>query len=282
LLVAATRTVVLVGYDLPSVLWVLRAAAAVEPGRARDAPRPVWDLRAVRTLALLALPLGLSTFLYALNVNIPRYFIKDTLGKTELGVYAAMMYIMQVGGMCIASMSYSVSPRLARVYAAGNLRGYCLLLLKMVAIGVALGAAAVATVLLFGRELLLILYTAEFAEYADVFVWAAIACGIGYVADFLGVGMIAARYFAIQMPLECLVLSATTAGCFLFMPAHGLAGAVGAIVLSSAVQAAGGLAVCVYAVVRGRRKEVLAPAAEAAEAARQAWATAEVVGQGGL
>jgi O-antigen/teichoic acid export membrane protein len=40
------------------------------------------------------LPLGVVAALVLLNTNIPRYFIERYLGEWELGIFAALAYIM--------------------------------------------------------------------------------------------------------------------------------------------------------------------------------------------
>ncbi len=265
LLVAVARAVILLGYDIPSVFAISRSAAATAPGRtAASAVRPIWDFRELRALVFLALPLGFSMLLLSLNMNIPRYFISHSLGKADLGVYCAMLYVMQIGVMFVISVSYSASPLLARYYAASRLRSYSLLLAKLVGMGLAIGAVAALAVDLFGYEILLFFYTADFAEHADVFTWVAIAFGIGYAAEFLGIGVYAARYFAIQLPLQLFAVAATTLGCSLLVPQYGLHGAVGAVMLSKAVQALGGLLVCTYAVVQAARRREAPLAGESA------------------
>ena len=255
LFVAITRAIVLVGYDIPSMLRIARGPAGQQSGPIWGrGMRPIWDARELGTLALLTLPLGLSTLLVSLNTNIPRYFVAHSLGNADLGIFCGMMYVMQIGVLLVVSVSYSASPLLARHYAAGRLRDFSLLLAKLVGIGLAIGAGSALLVELFGYEILLLLYTADFAEHADVFTWVAVAFAMGYAAEYLGIGMVSARYFAIQLPLQLLAAGTTTLGCLLFVPAYGLHGAAGAILLSKSVQALGGLCVCVYAVVRAARK----------------------------
>jgi O-antigen/teichoic acid export membrane protein len=127
-----------------------------------------------------------------------------------------------------------------------------------------LGVFGLLVVAMFGRELLLLFYTAEFAEYSPILTIAAVVGAVNYVSAFLGFGMNAVRYFKAQMVLQLLVLAVTTLSCMVLVPAYGLAGAVVSIGCSTGVQALGGLLVCIYAVVglsrrRGAGEDVAPP-----------------------
>jgi O-antigen/teichoic acid export membrane protein len=96
-------------------------------------------------------------------------------------------------------------------------------------------------------QLLALLYRAEYAEYADVFVWLMVASGVFYVASFLGYGMTAARYFKAQAPLFFAITVATVAACAVLVPGYGLIGAAFASLISMLAQLAGSLAVILRA-----------------------------------
>ncbi len=186
--------------------------------------------------------------LISLNTNIPRYFIERYLGERELGVFAAIAYLMVAGNMVVSALGQSASPRLAKYYAAENSTAFRTLLLKLVGIGALLGGAAVLVALVAGREILTLLYQPEYAKQADLFVWLMVAAGIGYVSSFLGHGMTAARYFRIQMPLFALVTTISATACFWLIPSSGLLGAATSLIVAAIVEAGISLAVILHAV----------------------------------
>jgi O-antigen/teichoic acid export membrane protein len=277
LFVAATRMAVLMAYDIPCLLRMSNADAESKlPGRRYRSVLPTWNARGLRTLALLTLPLGFSAFFISLKMNAPRYVLSAYVGDSALGVYAAMMYVMQVGSLFLGSMNQAASPVLARHYAAGRWRPFCLLLGKLVGLATAVGVMAVVTIACFGREILLTLYTSEFAAHANIFFWAALACAIGYAGESLGVGMTASRRFAIQMPLQVLVLAATIVGCVVLVPARGLLGAVNAITAAAVINLLGGLLVCLHAVVRMPTEPSNASPADPPESRGSRWPGVEI------
>jgi O-antigen/teichoic acid export membrane protein len=107
-----------------------------------------------------------------------------------------------------------------------------------------------------GREILTILYRAEYAEYPRVFLWLMGAAAIRYVTSFLGYGMTAARYFQAQMPLFAIVAGFTAMVCLWLIPSHGLRGAAMTLVISAVVQAVGSMIVVVFSLQALRQRRI--------------------------
>jgi O-antigen/teichoic acid export membrane protein len=236
-----------------ALVWLLQlllydARSAVRILRAR--PRPRWHWPTLRRLAWLALPLGVTMLLISLNANIPRYVMERTWGEAELGIFAALSYLIVAGNTIIGALGQAASPRLAAYYADANARTFRGLLLRLVGIGALLGAAAVTAALLLGAPLLALIYGPAYAAHADVFVLVMLAGGLAYVSSFLGYGMTAARFFKAQTPLFLLVVSVTAAGSLLLIPPLGIRGAALALIVSFSVQLTASLLLNLYALRR--------------------------------
>jgi len=247
---AITWALILVLYDIKSGVLILRASTKtmnLSTGESTKHPSlsPRWEKAKLVRLALLALPLGFVMLLISLNANIPRYFIEHYLGERQLGIFAAISYLMVVGTTIVNALGQSASPRLAKYYAAGNYKLFVNLLAKLVIIGVLLGLAGFLVVFVAGREVLDLLYRPEYAKHVDIFLWLMVAAGINYIASFLGYGITAARYFKVQMPLFAFVVVALVAACFWLIPVYGLLGATIALVVAAIVQALGSMAILV-------------------------------------
>jgi O-antigen/teichoic acid export membrane protein len=255
---AVASGIVLFSYDFHSGALILNALPRTQQGEI-DKPdlevaklQPRWHLKTLRKLVWLSLPLGIVMMLISLNANMPRYFIEQYLGERELGVFAAIFYLMLAGRTVISALGESASPRLAKYYAAGNSPAFRVLLLKLVGIGALLGGVCVLFAVVAGREILTVIYGVEYAEQADLFVWLMVVAGITYVASFLGYGMTAARYFRIQMPIFVLVTAISGTACFWLIPSSGLRGAALALLIAAMVEAATTLIVVLYALHRLR------------------------------
>ncbi|XZO02187.1 MAG: lipopolysaccharide biosynthesis protein [Microcoleus sp.] len=224
--------------------------ADAEPKTSQNPLYPCWHRKTLSKLVLLALPLGFVMMLISLNTNIPRYFIERYLGERELGIFAAISYLMVVGSMVVSALAESASPRLAKYYVAGNSAAFGTLMLKLVGVGLMLGAGGVFVSVVADREILTLLYKPEYADRADLFAWLMVAAGIGYVSSFLGYGMTAARYFQVQMPLFVLVTGISAIACFWLIPTQGVRGAAIALILGAIVQAVFSLGVIFHALYR--------------------------------
>jgi O-antigen/teichoic acid export membrane protein len=222
--------VLLLGYDLPTVrrLGGLRNARRYLSGRYH------WPTQ--RKLIWLTLPLGFVMFLVSLNTNIPRYFIEHYLSPRELGIFAAIAYLMLVGSIIQGAMAQAASPRLAKYYAQGNRRAFSSLLLKLIGLALGLGLGAIAMAQIAGAQILTVVYQPEYAQYADLLVWLMVAAALDYVASFLGTAMTAARYFRSQVPLFICTASLLAIACFYCIPLWGLNGIVFAMILASMVR----------------------------------------------
>lgn len=244
---------VLIFYDIPSGVAVLRTLAAVQSQKGADITHPLHLLQPrfnssiLRNLLGLSLPLGVVMMLISLNANIPRYFIEHYLGERELGIFSALSYLMVAGTIVVNALGQSASPRLAKYYAAGRSKDFQSLLFKLVVMGILLGATSVSIAAIAGDRVLAILYRPEYAKHGYLFVLLMVAAGIGYVGSFLGYGMTAAQYFRVQMPLFTIVTGISALVCFWLIPSQGSIGAAIALIVGAIVLALFSLGVIFHA-----------------------------------
>ena len=226
------------------VAWDIRNGALM----LNHMPQPRWHLKTLKKLVWLSLPLGFVMMLISLNANIPRYFIKQYLGERELGIFAAIAYLIVAGNMVVRALGESATPRLAKYYASGNSKAFRNLMIKLVAIAALLGCAGVLVAVVAGDRILIVIYGYEYAEQTNLFIWLMIAAGFTYISSFLGYGITAARYFRIQMPLFAAVATTSALACLWLLPKLGLLGAAIALIMSAIIQAGIILGVVIYAI----------------------------------
>jgi O-antigen/teichoic acid export membrane protein len=219
--------VVLISYDIFNGVLVLKHLSQLQPR---------WKHPILAKLVWLCLPLGFVMMLVSLNNNIPRYFIEQYLGEEQLGIFAAIAYLMVIGGMLVNALGESVSPWLAKYYAAGDAIAFRTLLLKLVGVASLLGGAIVLVALVAGGQILTFLYQPEYAEQTNLFVWLMVAAGISYVSSCLGYAMTAAKYFCIQVPMFLAVAVISPIACIWLLPYMGLLGAAIALIIAATVQ----------------------------------------------
>jgi O-antigen/teichoic acid export membrane protein len=124
-----------------ALAWVLVLALYDWPMTAewRRASAGAGSSRACLGLAWSVLPLGVAALLVSLNGNLPRYVIADRFGEAELGVFAAMAYLVVAGSMLINVLGQVATPRLARAASVHDRRGYLDLMGRMLLVALMLG-----------------------------------------------------------------------------------------------------------------------------------------------
>src|SRR5262249_54847105 len=122
-----------------------------------------------------------------------------------------------------------------------------------------LGLVGILVTVLAGKPLLRLLYTAEYAQHAEVLIYLAITAGMSFVASFLGFGMTAARYFRVQAPLFLRVGLVTILACAALVTSHGLPGVALATTVAVTCQLVGSALVVRHALRENRGEEASCP-----------------------
>jgi len=226
-----------VAFALPLFWYDVRCGSHILAGTQKDSqsaffglfgrhiPVPRWDLKQIRRLTLLALPLAIATVLVSLGVNVPRYFVAYYCGKTELGYFVALVYVTTVLDMIVRPLVTVAMPRLA-VYFQKNPAAYIRCLAKIVAIVAVLGLLAIMTTLGLGREILRFLYAEEYANYRSEFVAITVSAAITAIATVLSIAGTSARLFRWQMFVYAINLVLVSGASVLFIPEKALYGAI--------------------------------------------------------
>ncbi len=257
---AAAWLLLLIVYDVRNGASVLKATSNSELASLKfDSAlarrlQLSWRPRALMTLMLLALPVGIVMALISFNANIPRYFIERHLGTWDLGIFAAVAYPLAAGATVVNALGQSAVPRLARYYADEDYRAFSSLMRRLLCLGLAIGTGGILLIWLAGRPVLLLLYRPEYSDRVGIFLWLGLAAGIGYVASFLGYAMTAARYFRAQLPVFLIATLVTAAGCAVLVPRYQLSGAAIAMILAAICQVIGSAAVTTHALRSQRVK----------------------------
>lgn len=218
-------------YDLPNARALLR-----REGDARLA-RPQFALAAFRALLLLSLPMAAVVLMNSLSQNIPRYFIARHYGADELGYYAAIAYLMTAMGVVSTAIGNSILTRFA-IYFGTDRRAFVGLLVKGLVLLGGISLAGLVAALLYGRELLSLLYTDAYAGYAPVLVQTMLGALLVSLGSVLGTATTAVRSFWPQAVIAGLFLATAAAASAVLVPLDGAFGAAVAFNIAAAVQLA--------------------------------------------
>ncbi len=222
LVVSLSWFAILVGYDLPQA-------------RGFSAIKPKFHRENMRSLTKLALPLGIVMGINNLQACIPKYFIAKHFGEDHLGYYAAVSYIMLASSLLILSVGQAAVPRLARLYIYDR-KAFILLLAKMMLIVLTMGLGILGLGFLLGKWFLAFVYTPDYVQYFDVFMWLLLFALIFSVNAVLSYAMMAARIFKIQVLQNIIVILTTAASCAYLVPRYELLGAAWAILIAMIVK----------------------------------------------
>lgn len=231
----AASLMTLVVNDIRRARWL---QAHQEGGDASSATRLVWEARELFRLAQHALPLGFVAILSALQTNIPRFAIEHSLGLEALGYFTAVAAPYAAASRMATFLAQAASSRMAQRYSSGAVRDFAMLLAKMGGLGLAGGIAGILIALFFGREVLSLLYTPAYADYADLLLLVMIAALFRQVATMWQFGTIAARRFRVHLLQYVLVVLSLAAGSYLLIGPYGLWGAGIALIAAGMVHVA--------------------------------------------
>jgi O-antigen/teichoic acid export membrane protein len=222
-------------FCVPAGVIVLRRLQHT-PGRAaatRNVLLPRFNAMTLRILALGAAPLGFASLRSVLSLNIPRYFVAYDLGERALGIFAAVGALVLAGLIVTTALGISLTQRLAGHYAAGDIRAFRRLMLRLVQIGLAQGAIGVVIALVAGRAVLSIVFGADYAPYDDLLVWLVLSASLYALISFFEMALTAMRRFNIQMWIQAVMLGILIGLCFWLTPPYGIQGAAVAMFISA-------------------------------------------------
>jgi O-antigen/teichoic acid export membrane protein len=194
--------------------------------------------KTMRSMVLISWPLGLVMTMVSLNTNLPRYILEKKLGAAGLGIFASLAYLLTAIGLIVVALGQSVCTRMSKQFAAGDARGFHLLLTKLIGFAAFLGVAGVAFTLLAGRPILTIIFRPQYADHVDLLLVMVGTASLNAVASFLGFAMTAARCFRAQLPILGATVVTTLALTVALVPHLGLMGAGYALFVAAAVQSA--------------------------------------------
>jgi O-antigen/teichoic acid export membrane protein len=206
-----------------------------------EAVRLAWDSRKMLRLFRIALPLGIISMLASLNASIPQYFVQAHLGSADLGIFSAIASLVNAGTLVIGALGQAIFLPVAQACVAADLLRFRGFIVQAVTVGAALGGAAVALSLSFGRQILAHVFRPEYGDHAGLMVWLTGAATVMFVASGLGYIMTAARSFNPQIPLLLATSFAAAVVAAWSIPRHGLRGAAESWLAAALVQLAGTL-----------------------------------------
>src|SRR5690606_21914440 len=165
--------------------------------------------------------------------------LEHHVGKSALGVYAALSYVAYMGQTVTGALSQSASPRLARYFAEGNIEAFKRLLRILLLIAVGLGSALLLLMVIGGQSIVTLLYSSDFAEQHDVTVLLTTATALLFSLSMLGTAVTSMRQFRSQVVVQLVNLLIVTGASGYLVSSHGLLGAALTMLIGAGVLCSG-------------------------------------------
>lgn len=158
-------------------------------------PRPCWRLDDLLGLFRATLPLGLSQWLVAAQMALPRLTLDALLGAAAVAVFMPVAYLERAAVTGTNAADLALGWRLARLWSADNrLEFYKILGWMMVLTGGA-GGAILIGIAWYGESIVRFSFGSEYAETSAVLIWVTPAIILRICANVLQSGLIAQRRF---------------------------------------------------------------------------------------
>lgn len=218
------RVIVLLFYDFPVSRKLLRKNGYTAT------IRPQWHWNIIWRLFKTAASLGLVAWFGVLFTSVPRLIMDKFSGREEVGYFVAMSSLLVVGNMMLCALGQSVMPRLAKYYVETR-RAYKLLLAKLTAVAFMIGVSGIVISILFGKKILTLLFTPDYAQHSQVFLVIMIAGAILLLFSCMNIGLTVARKFAVQVPIYAICAVACGLAAFVLIPRYGMIGAAWSILI---------------------------------------------------
>lgn len=192
--------------------------------RFKEDNRPKFDIRNIKAIIILALPLGIIEMITSLNSNLPKILVDKYLGKESLGYFSSIFYLVLIGSKFVNSIAQAALPRLAKLKDEGKICLFKKTLFKLVGISSLVGIIAIVVSCLFGDILLVLIYGSEFADYNLLLVLIMVYGMFDYISHSLMIGLNSLRAFKIQPFLGAFWLFIIFVFSIYFIPKYELLG----------------------------------------------------------
>lgn len=193
------------------------------------------DFVNIRILAMikLSLPLGIATASGTLLENMPKYYINNYFGSSQLGYYSMVAAVVVIGSTVVAALAQVASPRMAILFSTGKITDFNHLTSQNSLAAVIFGFVMVVLTIIFGELFLSKIYGVEYAtqNYILVCLMAAFAIRAAFV--FYGTAIQCMRVFDMHYKIDICMLGVMAVLLYVSINLFEFNGVLYAIVVAS-------------------------------------------------
>ncbi len=189
------------------------------------------SIEKIKGILILSLPLGVVSLLVSLNIQIPRYYLEYFTTIEQVGIFAAIFQLANIGLILVNSIGQLVAPKLA-LYFKDNIKKFVKFsLITMILISIFSGIILL-IVYLFGNNIIHIIYGSNFSDAGNIFFVIMLATSVGYLSTILGIITTTTRNFSKQYIYTYISFFSTLIFGWFLIPIYGLEGAAYTLMIS--------------------------------------------------
>lgn len=204
------------------------------------------------TLLRTGIPLGGVALLSTLFASIPRLVLDKAVSTEAVGFYSALSSLVVVMSLFINSLGQSITPRLARLYLTDK-TNFGKKINGLFFVSCSFVSLCLIVCWFFGKTILTLAFTREYAAYNSSFFKLMIGGGILVLFSVMIIAISAQRSFRVQLPIYIICTLVTFLSSVVLIPRLGIDGAVYSFTLCNIAGFV--LSYMVYSRNMGRRSE---------------------------
>lgn len=240
--------------DLPILRRLDIRSPSGKPAQMSFFPRMQYSRSEMGLVLRSGVPLGIGMMILSVTLNVPRYFIEAHWGRSELGTFAAFAQLVAAGGMVVSAAGQSAGPRLARYIAQGKVVLFRRLLSKLYLLVALVSLSGLGISYFLGEMIVEAIFPPSFWQSAGLLVPLSVAGWAMFAGTVTGIGLTAAGYHRVQLPLAVLVIAVGLLASTILIPAYGLWGASVVLIVTYGVKSVAGYVVLSWCVYRRRNE----------------------------
>lgn len=206
-------TILLLWLSLWIIFLILDANLSLKISKLGKRTGSFFKLRSLAAILKICIPVLILLVVFQYYSNFPNYVVKGKLGLSALAIFGSIIYFRSIGAQIINPMGAVIAPRLSDYWRTERYADFIHLLVRTTFLALLLGLAGIVVALPFGRQILQLVYTKEYAQHYMLLVLVMVYCVPTYLYVFLGTALTCLRVHWIKVPIHIvsfLVLAALT------------------------------------------------------------------------
>lgn len=170
-----------------------------------------FDIKSMIAILKVCIPALILLVVFQYYSNFPNYVVKGKLGLSALAIFGSIIYFRSIGAQVINPMGAVIAPRLSDYWRTERYADFNHLLGRTTFLAFLLGLAGILVALPFGKQILQLVYTKEYAQHSMLLVLVMVYCMATYLYVFLGTALTCLRVHWIKVPIHIIAFAVLAA-----------------------------------------------------------------------